>query len=312
LQRRGRDSRRLWWRGWRGWWRRAQGRRRSRRQFQRRIAHGGEFQRSPGIGQRLPTVRWFGGRELVPGRERGQRGKWRQRRKGLLGRGPLRGRRGFGIAGHTRRFHASRGVRIRGARPPGKWCSGFHGQRRSRGCLFRRRRKKCGHRRQRNLQRGRRRQHFTRGHKARPIGCWLICLKRGHRCLDRLLGGELDGGCRRPDSDLRGALFARRCSRWRRLSPSKFGLHRARHGHWRRAHIGQRHIGQQCSGRGGEQMGRRIKNFLALAATNPPLGDAQLVRHHLESGRTGRAAGDLAHQRRIVGLCALPSERDRG
>jgi len=63
---------------------------------------------------------------------------------------------------------------------------------------------------------------------------------------------------------------------------------------------GHGHVGQQGLRLRGQQVGRCIKNFLALPAPHPAIGNAQLVSNHLELRRAGRAACDLAHLRSMV------------
>ena len=76
-----------------------------------------------------------------------------------------------------------------------------------------------------------------------------------------------------------------------------------------RPQVRERHIGQQRFRRHRQQMGRGIEYLLALAAAHPSFRDAQLVRHDLEGGGAGRAAGDLAHQRWIVEAMPRPPEQ---
>lgn len=86
----------------------------------------------------------------------------------------------------------------------------------------------------------------------------------------------------------------------------------ARYGRSGRAQVRERYIGQQRSRCHRQQMGRGIEYLLALAAAHPSFRDAQLVRHNLEGGGAGRAAGDLAHQRAIVeAMPRLPERRPR-
>lgn len=86
----------------------------------------------------------------------------------------------------------------------------------------------------------------------------------------------------------------------------------ARYGRSGRAQVRERYIGQQRSRCHRQQMGRGIEYLLALAAAHPSFRDAQLVRHNLEGGGAGRAAGDLAHQRAIVeAMPRLPEQRSR-
>ena len=75
---------------------------------------------------------------------------------------------------------------------------------------------------------------------------------------------------------------------------------RPRHWHGRWSHVGQRYVGQKrWWGRWHERFGR-IKHLGAVTAAHPAIRNAQLVRDHLELGRTGGAACDLAHLQWIV------------
>ena len=75
---------------------------------------------------------------------------------------------------------------------------------------------------------------------------------------------------------------------------------RPRHWHGRWSHVGQRYVGQKRWWGAGMTRFGRIKHLGAVTAAHPAIRNAQLVRDHLELGRTGGAACDLAHLQWIV------------
>ena len=96
---------------------------------------------------------------------------------------------------------------------------------------------------------------------------------------------------------------------WRTFGCAPNPVHRlgSTHGCRRGTQTVQSHVWQQRRWRMGLEVGRGIEHQLALPAAHPPVGDAQLICHHLEQGSTGRAAGGLAHGLGIVG----PARRGR-